>query len=76
MLFMGEEWASEQPFLFFCDFEEDLAPLVTEGRREEFAKFPEFSDPETRDRIPDPSDKGLSTRRSWTGKTSVNAPAG
>lgn len=54
MLFMGEEWSASTPFLFFCDFEEDLAPLVTEGRRAEFAKFPEFSDPETRDRIPDP----------------------
>lgn len=55
MLFMGEEWAASTPFLFFCDFEGDLAPLVTEGRRSEFAKFPEFSDPETRERIPDPS---------------------
>ena len=54
MLFMGEEWSASTPFLFFCDFEDDLAPLVTEGRRAEFAKFPEFSDPETRDRIPDP----------------------
>ncbi len=56
MLFMGEEWAAEEPFLFFCDFEEDLAPLVTEGRREEFASFPEFSDLETRKRIPDPGE--------------------
>ncbi|MBA3426826.1 MAG: malto-oligosyltrehalose trehalohydrolase [Rubrobacter sp.] len=55
MLFMGEEWAASTPFLFFCDFEEGLAPLVTEGRREEFAKFPEFADPATRERIPDPS---------------------
>jgi maltooligosyltrehalose trehalohydrolase len=54
MLFMGEEWASRTPFTFFCDFEPDLAPLVAEGRREEFARFPEFSDPATRDRIPDP----------------------
>lgn len=54
MLFMGEEWAASTPFLFFCDFGDDLAPLVTEGRRAEFAKFPEFSDPGTRDRIPDP----------------------
>nr|WP_207956107.1 malto-oligosyltrehalose trehalohydrolase [Rubrobacter marinus] len=58
MLFMGEEWAASTPFLFFCDFEGDLAPLVTEGRRAEFAKFPEFSDPETRDRIPDPGAEG------------------
>ncbi len=55
MLFMGEEWGASAPFAFFCDFEESLAPLVTEGRREEFAKFPEFSDAETRERIPDPS---------------------
>jgi maltooligosyltrehalose trehalohydrolase len=54
MLFMGEEWGARTPFPFFCDFEPDLAPLVTEGRREEFARFPEFSDPATRDRIPDP----------------------
>jgi maltooligosyltrehalose trehalohydrolase len=57
MLFMGEEWGASSPFLFFCDFEPDLAPLVTQGRRDEFAKFPEFNDPETRERIPDPSDR-------------------
>ena len=57
MLFMGEEWAASTPFLFFCDFEDDLAPLVTEGRRAEFATFPAFSDPETRERIPDPGDE-------------------
>jgi 1,4-alpha-glucan branching enzyme len=78
MLFMGEEWAAEEPFLFFCDFEEDLAPLVTEGRREEFESFPEFSDPETRESIPDPSagetfEKSVldwddaKERRSWMG---------
>lgn len=55
MLFMGEEVGSTTPFLFFCDFEPGLAPLVTEGRRAEFARFPAFSDPETRERIPDPS---------------------
>nr|MBA2442734.1 malto-oligosyltrehalose trehalohydrolase [Rubrobacter sp.] len=55
MIFMGEEWATTAPFPFFCDFEPGLAPLVTEGRREEFSKFPEFNDPATRDRIPDPA---------------------
>ncbi|MDQ3386042.1 MAG: malto-oligosyltrehalose trehalohydrolase [Actinomycetota bacterium] len=57
MLFMGEEWGASTPFTFFCDFEGDLAGLVTDGRRAEFAKFPAFSDPATRDRIPDPNDK-------------------
>ena len=54
MLFMGEEWASAQPFPFFCDFEGDLADAVRNGRREEFARFPEFRDPAMRERIPDP----------------------
>ncbi len=54
MLFMGEEWGSSQPFPFFCDFDGDLGELVRKGRREEFASFPEFRDPEQRERIPDP----------------------
>lgn len=56
MIFMGEEWGTEQPFPFFCDFGPELARAVTEGRREEFARFPEFSDPEMREKIPDPND--------------------
>jgi malto-oligosyltrehalose trehalohydrolase len=54
MLFMGEEWAASQPFPFFCEFGPDLADAVRDGRREEFARFPEFSDPAMRERIPDP----------------------
>jgi malto-oligosyltrehalose trehalohydrolase len=54
MLFMGEEWSAEQPFPFFCDFHGALADAVREGRRAEFARFPEFRDPEQRGRIPDP----------------------
>ena len=54
MLFMGEEWGATQPFPFFCDFAGDLAEAVRNGRRNEFARFPEFQDPEQRDRIPDP----------------------
>jgi malto-oligosyltrehalose trehalohydrolase len=54
MLFMGEEWGAAQPFPFFCDFGPDLTDAVRNGRREEFARFPEFQDPKTRERIPDP----------------------
>jgi maltooligosyltrehalose trehalohydrolase len=54
LLFMGEEWAASTPFLFFCDFEPELAKLVTDGRRREFQAFPEFADPEVRATIPDP----------------------
>ncbi|MCB8878792.1 malto-oligosyltrehalose trehalohydrolase [Acidisoma cellulosilytica] len=54
MLFMGEELGATSPFLFFADFEGELAEKVRDGRREEFARFPAFSDPETREKIPDP----------------------
>jgi maltooligosyltrehalose trehalohydrolase len=55
LLFMGEEFAADTPFLFFCDFEGDLAAAVTNGRRNEFARFQKFSSPATRDSIPDPN---------------------
>jgi malto-oligosyltrehalose trehalohydrolase len=54
LLFMGEEWGEDQPFPFFCDFGADLADKVREGRRREFARFPEFRDEAARARIPDP----------------------
>jgi maltooligosyltrehalose trehalohydrolase len=54
LLFMGEEWQSKTPFQFFCDFGPELGPLVTEGRRKEFARFTEFSKPENQAKIPDP----------------------
>ncbi len=55
LLFMGEEFGAETPFLFFCDFEKALAAAVTEGRRNEFARFKEFRDAAIRERIPDPN---------------------
>jgi malto-oligosyltrehalose trehalohydrolase len=62
MIFMGEEWGTTQPFPFFCDFGPELAEKVREGRRREFADFPEFRDEAARARIPDPC--ALSTFRS------------
>lgn len=54
MLFMGEEIGATSPFLFFADFQGELAEKVKDGRREEFARFPEFNDPDKREKIPDP----------------------
>jgi len=54
LLFMGEEWAARQPFAFFCDFEGELAAKVTQGRRNEFARFDRFRDEASRLLIPDP----------------------
>jgi maltooligosyltrehalose trehalohydrolase len=56
MLFMGQEWATRAPFLFFSDHEAELGEAVSKGRREEFKHFAAFSDAERRARIPDPQD--------------------
>jgi maltooligosyltrehalose trehalohydrolase len=45
LIFMGEEWGCRQPFLFFCDFDGELAESVKEGRRAEFPHAGEFIDP-------------------------------
>ncbi len=55
LLFMGEEWAAATPFLYFCDFEGELARAVSEGRRNEFARFARFADARSRAAIPDPN---------------------
>lgn len=62
LLFMGQESGAPQPFLFFCDFGPELATAVTQGRRKEFVRFPEFSDENARARIPDPNDEGTFLR--------------
>lgn len=54
LLFMGQEWATSAPFQFFTDHNEHLGPLVRDGRRREFAHFPEFSNEAARATIPDP----------------------
>lgn len=54
LIFMGEEFGAATPFPFFCDFGPELSAKVTEGRRREFARFPAFTAPGIRNRIPDP----------------------
>jgi maltooligosyltrehalose trehalohydrolase len=56
LIFFGEEAGAREPFLYFCDHpDKKLAEAVREGRRNEFAKFPEFRDPARRSEIPDPN---------------------
>ncbi|MET0225038.1 MAG: DUF3459 domain-containing protein, partial [Dokdonella sp.] len=51
MLFMGEDWASTVPFLYFTDYAGELADAVREGRRREFAHFATFAG----EGVPDPN---------------------
>ncbi|MBX9634036.1 MAG: malto-oligosyltrehalose trehalohydrolase [Magnetospirillum sp.] len=53
MLFQGEEWGASTPFLYFCEFSGDLAKSVRQGRRREFAHFPQFHGRNAA-KIPDP----------------------
>ncbi|MFJ9449059.1 malto-oligosyltrehalose trehalohydrolase [Herbaspirillum sp. NPDC101397] len=56
MLFMGEEYGAPQPFYYFTSHaDEKLADAVRNGRRKEFSRFPEFSDPQALDALPDPN---------------------
>lgn len=54
MLFMGEEWGSQRPFPYFCDFDEELNAQVREGRREELSRLPGFQEGQGHD----PTDEG------------------
>jgi maltooligosyltrehalose trehalohydrolase len=55
LIFMGEEWGETRPFQFFCDFHGELAEAVRRGRRQEFARWPQFANPQIREMIPDPN---------------------
>ncbi len=67
LLFMGQEFGCTRPFLFFCDFADDLGRRVAEGRRLEFARFAQFADALSRARIPDPNspDTFAKSRLDW-----------
>ena len=58
MIFQGEEWGASTPFQYFTDHQDtDLAEMVREGRRREFAAF--GWDPEM---VPDPQDPATFAR--------------
>jgi 1,4-alpha-glucan branching enzyme/maltooligosyltrehalose trehalohydrolase len=56
MLFMGEEYGALQPFLYFCNYQGDLARAISDGRRNEFAAFAAFAGGQ-QEKIPDPNDE-------------------
>lgn len=57
LLFMGQEWAASTPFQFFTDHNEELGPLVTKGRKEEFGAFAELAE-----EVPDPQEEATFQR--------------
>ena len=73
LLFMGEEWGSHQPFLFFTDHHAQLADAVREGRRNEFADQPQFANETLREQIPDPNDRATFIK-SMVHESSLDSP--
>ncbi|SEI90434.1 malto-oligosyltrehalose trehalohydrolase [Frateuria terrea] len=72
MLFMGEEWGSRAPFLFFADHQnEALRTAVREGRRKEFAEFEGHGKAD----VPDPNARS-SFERSRPDPHEAATPAG
>ena len=55
LLFMGEEHASREPFLFFTDHTAELAEAVRIGREREFSSFSQFKDSRKLASLPDPN---------------------
>ncbi len=68
MLFMGEEFAAAQPFLFFCDFADArIARSVRAGRNRSYARFRGFDDAALDARYPDPTAEAsfFASRLDW-----------
>ncbi|HET9087244.1 MAG TPA: hypothetical protein VFN53_06970, partial [Acidobacteriaceae bacterium] len=71
LIFMGQEWAASEPFLFFTDHHDDLGRKVTEGRRKEFEGFKAFDELSAHE-VPDPQDKQtfLRSKLDWNARDS------
>jgi maltooligosyltrehalose trehalohydrolase len=74
LLFMGEEFGASNPFLFFCDFEPELASKVREGRHAEFDRFTQFKSADAHARIPDPASEEtfLRSKLDWSSMKSAS----
>src|SRR5262249_2945878 len=56
MLFQGQEFASSAPFLYFADFEPELAAAIRKGRGEFLLQFNSMVDFERRATLDEPGD--------------------
>ncbi|WP_208430463.1 DUF3459 domain-containing protein [Methyloceanibacter sp. wino2] len=55
MLFMGDEYGETKPFLFFTDFQGDLAKAVVKGRRADFGSHESYANAAAGKEIPNPN---------------------
>jgi maltooligosyltrehalose trehalohydrolase len=57
MLFQGQEFGASAPFLYFADFDPELAAAVKIGRAQFLAQFPSVVDYEAKAPLADPGDR-------------------
>lgn len=55
LIFMGQEFAASQPFLFFADHHAELAPKVFEGRKDFLSQFASCFFMDSMDIVDDPA---------------------
>jgi maltooligosyltrehalose trehalohydrolase len=55
LLFMGQEWGTNSPFLYFTDMPGDLAVKIAEGRKREFLETKFVTDPADLEKMSDPN---------------------
>lgn len=65
LLFMGEEWAAGQPFLFFSDLGQDLADTIRQSRKEELKDAPGSHDPNRPPPDPMAEETFLASKLNW-----------
>jgi maltooligosyltrehalose trehalohydrolase len=76
VLFQGQEFASSRPFLFFADHHEELARLVSKGRKESLREFPSIAAADVQVSLPDPHDpKAFQQSKLDLGERDRHAPA-
>lgn len=56
MLFQGQEFSASNPFLYFADHGDELAELVSKGRKEFLAQFPSIATEDVKSLLAEPAD--------------------
>jgi maltooligosyltrehalose trehalohydrolase len=62
MLFQGQEFSASAPFLFFADFDRDLAKAIRSGRAEFLSQFPSIVEAREGETLADPGDEATFQR--------------
>lgn len=62
MLFQGQEFGSDAPFLYFADHKAELAGAVQRGRADFVAQFTSLASPDVQSRLPVPHDPATFAR--------------